>query len=390
MSYAPVSIQACADYEEATVRQSMGLVLRQMDALNFVRPGMTVAVKVNLVSAAKPEEAATTHPALVRELCRLITEKGARAVVGDSPGGLFSRAALRGIYHATGLHAVEEAGGSLNDNFEVRDAVDHDAAVLHTFPYTAWLEEADAIICFAKLKTHAMMGMTCAVKNMFGAIPGTAKSECHMRFPREDLFADMLIDLNEHFRPALYLVDAVEGMEGNGPTAGHPRHIGCIMASRSPYSMDAVCAGIIQLSSSRIPTLRRAAARGLGPEDGDEVPVLGDSPSLFRVSDFDTSAAPRDLSFSSPGLTGRVRGAVMKMTMTTRPGVRKDQCIGCGKCSQVCPAGAITMTDGLPRIDRDRCIRCFCCQEFCPKGAMQVRRTLPGRIVHAVSVRGKP
>ena len=47
MSYAPVSIQACADYEEATVRQSMGLVLRQMDALNFVRPGMTVAVKVN-------------------------------------------------------------------------------------------------------------------------------------------------------------------------------------------------------------------------------------------------------------------------------------------------------------------------------------------------------
>ena len=73
MSYAPVSIQACADYEEATVRQSMGLVLRQMDALNFVRPGMTIAVKVNLVSAAKPEEAATTHPALVRELCRLIT-----------------------------------------------------------------------------------------------------------------------------------------------------------------------------------------------------------------------------------------------------------------------------------------------------------------------------
>ena len=54
--------------------------------------------------------------------------------------------------------------------------------------------------------------------------------------------------------------------------------------------------------------------------------------------------------------------------------VYSSKCIGCGKCSQVCPAGAITMTDGLPRIDRDRCIRCFCCQEFCPKGAMKVHR----------------
>ena len=389
MSYFPVSIQACANYEESTVRQSLGLVLRQMDALNFVRPGMTVAIKVNLVAAARPEEAATTHPALVRELCRLITEKGARPVMGDSPGGLFSSMYLKGIYQATGLHAVEDVGGTLNDNFEVRDAVDHDAAVLHTFPYTAWLEEADAIICFSKLKTHAMMGMTCSVKNMFGTIPGTAKSECHMRFSQEDRFADMLIDLNEHFRPALYLVDAVEGMEGNGPTAGHPRHIGCVLASRSPYSLDAVCAGIINLSADRVPTLRRAAARGLGPENGDDVTILGDSPNLFRVADFDTSAAHRDLTFSSPGLVGRVTGSVMKMTMTTRPGVRKGLCIGCGKCSQVCPAHAITMEDRLPRIARDRCIRCFCCQEFCPKGAMQVQRTLPGRIVHGISVRGK-
>ena len=389
MSYSPVTIQACANYEESTVRQSLGLVLRQMDALNFVRPGMTVAIKVNLVAAARPEEAGTTHPALVRELCRLITEKGARPVVGDSPGGLFSSMYLKGIYQATGLHAVEDVGGTLNDNFEVRDAVDHDAAVLHTFPYTAWLEEADAIICFSKLKTHAMMGMTCSVKNMFGTIPGTAKSECHMRFSQEDRFADMLIDLNEHFRPALYLVDAVEGMEGNGPTAGHPRHIGCVLASRSPYSLDAVCAGIINLSADRVPTLRRAAARGLGPENGDDVTILGDSPNLFRVADFDTSAAHRDLTFSSPGLVGRVTGSVMKMTMTTRPGVRKGLCIGCGKCSQVCPAHAITMEDRLPRIARDRCIRCFCCQEFCPKGAMQVQRTLPGRIVHGISVRGK-
>ena len=381
MSYAPVSIQACADYEEATVRQSMGLVLRQMDALNFVRPGMTVAVKVNLVSAAKPEEAATTHPALVRELCRLITEKGARVVVGDSPGGLFSRAALRGIYQATGLHAVEEVGGSLNDNFEVRDAVDHDAAVLHTFPYTAWLEEADAIICFAKLKTHAMMGMTCAVKNMFGAIPGTAKSECHMRFPREDLFADMLIDLNEHFRPALYLVDAVEGMEGNGPTKGTPRHIGLLLASPSPHTVDAVCARLIGLSEDAVPTLMAARERGL---IGEDFPLLVTGKGTqnaddYAVSDFEHVAVRHGHLFDS---RGKLISKTLEALLTSRPKLKESECIGCGKCGNICPAKAITMEsvnsdkNGKKKavIDRDKCIRCFCCQEFCPKGAMKVHR----------------
>lgn len=368
----------------------MGLLLSQMDALNFVKPGMTIAIKVNLITAMKPEQAATTHPALVRELCRRIVEKGAHPVVGDSPGGIYSAAFLRNVYQTAGLLSIEEVGGILNDNFEVRNAVDHDAAVMNTFPYTAWLDDADAVISFAKLKTHAMMGMTCAVKNIFGTIPGTAKPECHMRFPQEDRFADMLIDLNEHFRPALYLVDAVDGMEGNGPTAGNPRHIGCILASRSPYCLDAVCARIIGMDPSQVPTLRRAEARNLGPSVPDDIPILGDSPSLFRMTDFNTSSAHRDLTFAGPGLSGKIVSSVMKMTMSTRPGVKQDLCIGCGKCGNVCPAHAITMVRNLPSIDRDKCIRCFCCQEFCPQGAMQAQRTIPGRIIQAVSFRGKP
>ena len=33
--------------------------------------------------------------------------------------------------------------------------------------------DADAIINFCKLKTHGMMGMSAATKNLFGTIPGT-------------------------------------------------------------------------------------------------------------------------------------------------------------------------------------------------------------------------
>ena len=71
----------------------------------------------------------------------------------------------------------------------------------------------------------------------------------------------------------------------------------------------------------------------------------------------------------------------MFQALTPCPKVKKNECIGCGKCANICPAKAITMQRGKPRIDRKACIHCFCCQEFCPKGAMQVGRNALMRIL---------
>ena len=94
--------------------------------------------------------------------------------------------------------------------------------MLKSFTYTAWLDACDAIIDFCKLKSHGMMGMSAAAKNLFGVIPGTMKPEYHYRFPNMSDFAHMLVDINDYFadKVKLCLVDAVEGMEGNGPTKG--------------------------------------------------------------------------------------------------------------------------------------------------------------------------
>ncbi len=402
-----VSIEKCGSYNEAEIQAALAGAIEAIDGLAFIKPGMTVGIKTNLVAAVVPDKAATTHPAVLKALCKMILEKGASVVIGDSPGGLYTPAFVKNVYKTCGLttlvdelKAALESGVisgtknafvSLNEDFSIKDAT-FDGVSLKSFIYTGWLDNVDAIINFSKLKTHAMMGMSCAVKNMFGTIPGTTKPEYHMRFPEEMAFANVMVDLNEFFKPVLYVVDAIDGMEGNGPTAGEKRHIGAILSSKRPYALDMVCADIIGMKINDVPTLQAALSRGLGPKDVSEVTITGSaSLSDITVSDFQRATSHQSITFEGDGLMDKVKSSLVKLAFSTRPNVKKDECIGCKKCFETCPAKAITMVPlkgqkiSIPQIDRSKCIKCFCCQEFCPKGAMKVQENVIGKLVHKMN-----
>ena len=378
-----VTIARCESYAPETVRAALNECLAPLGGLNWVRPGMKIALKANLVMRRRPEAAATTHPEVLTALAEMLIARGASVVVGDSPGGLFTAAYLSGVYDGTGMRRVEKSGATLNRNFEQRTAHYPEARVAKEFQYTAWLDEADAIIDVCKLKTHGMMGMSCAAKNMFGVIPGTIKPEYHFKYPNEDDFARMLLDLNAYFKPRLCVVDAVVGMEGNGPTMGKPRQIGALLAGASPHAVDLACARLIGLSPRDVPTLREAQAQGLIPASAAELEIAGPLETLC-IPDFDNIRARKSTLFADSfgGPVGTLIGKFLRTAMGAVPAVHKDECVGCGRCANICPAGAITMRGSLPVIQRDKCIRCFCCQEFCPKGAMKVRRALIARVLN--------
>ena len=371
-----VSIVRCADYER--VEAALLEALAPFGGLDWVRPGMQVALKVNLVSGGGPERAVTPHPQLVSVLCRLLAARGAEVIVGDSPGGLYTAAYVGHIYAASGMTAVEGTGARLNRDLSQREASFPAGKVLRSFQYTAWLDWADAVIDVCKLKTHGMMGMTCAVKNLFGVVPGTRKTEYHFRYPDPGDFADMLVDLNDFVRPRLSVCDAVVAMEGNGPTAGTPRNVGAVLAAQSPHALDLAAAHIIGLRAQDVPTLAAAHRRGYIPEDAQALSIAGE---LFAVPDFNLVAERSSLEFTRPipGPLGALAGRAMRRLMRARPALAARECVGCGQCARVCPARAIRMRAKLPRIDRRKCICCFCCQEFCPQGAMKVRRTFVAR-----------
>ena len=377
-----VVIVPCDSYEHDTTRAALEGALAPLGGLDWVAAGMKIAVKVNLVAAAKPEKAATTHPGLLCALTQLLVERGAEVVVGDSPGGLYNSVYVNRIYAAVGMKAVERYGGRLNQNFEEREASFPEGKVCRRFRYTAWLDEADAIIDLCKLKTHGMMAMTCGAKNMFGAIPGTVKPEYHFRYPDPRDFARMIVDLDEYFKPRLTIVDAVECMEGNGPTGGTPRHMGAVLAGESPHKVDLVCAGLIGLKREEVPTLEAALERELIPAAADGLTVEGD-PAAFAIPDFQRIVTGNSHLFRGNGksLFGRLKGMALEKLLAQRPQVKSAKCVGCGVCKKVCPANAITINKGKPDIDRKKCIRCFCCQEFCPESAMEVHRTAIAKLL---------
>jgi uncharacterized protein (DUF362 family)/ferredoxin len=373
-----VAITRCGDYRAETVEASIREVLRLLGGVGeFIRKGEVCLIKPNILAGRDPKAAVTTHPEVVRAVVRLVKEAGATPVVGDSPGiGSPRKAAQRsGI-----LGVCEDEGAAF---VEFKDAVAVENPGGHTFKRLEVAREAleaDCIINVAKLKTHAQMYLTLGVKNVFGCVPGARKPQWHLSAGVDNLhFAGMLLDLYLFLKPRLTVMDAVVGMEGNGPAAGAPRALGLIFASPDAIAMDAIAAEVLGADPGDVPILKAALARGIREADARGVNVLGERPAAVKVNGF-KFPPPMSANFAAwlPYFIERR----VRLALTSRPNVERSGCTLCNVCVEVCPAEVMEKTDRI-LIDYDRCIRCYCCQEMCPQGAIAPRegwlkRVIPG------------
>jgi len=215
-----------------------------------------------------------------------------------------------------------------------------------------------------------MVGLSGAVKNMFGCVPGLMKPELHQRFPEEKVFCGMLVDLCETVCPGIVFVDAIDSMQGDGPSSGSLAHTGMILAGTNPYDVDLVLCRIAEIEEDSIQTIREAKERGLSVGSADEVTLLGDP--ILTFPDY-IKPASRGVDFSN-FLPKWVPKSLVHH-FSSRPKVIRKKCVGCGKCAESCPMKTITVTEGKAVIHEDNCIRCYCCHEMCPIRAITIKRS---------------
>lgn len=378
-----VYVIRCGGYEQT--EEALRSVLAQMGGMGrFVRPGERILLKANLLRPAPPESAVCTHPAVVEAVAKLVQEAGGRAVITDSPGGALQKeSTLRHLYEKTGMaQAAARSGAELSYDASTRLVSIPRGKALHQAEIITPAAEADGVFDLCKMKTHVLMGMTGAVKNSFGIIPGLSKVGFHGSHPDRTDFADVVLDLTSFLSPRLSIMDGVLAMEGEGPGAsGTPRQVGLLLVSENPLALDVAAAEIMGLPRDSNPLLLAAQRRGLTPNRAEDVELVGGSWEELCIPDYRfPSNVRRDLMEFLGPLAGPAK-KLCKAILSQTPKIQPERCVGCGICQKACPGKAITLENGKAKVHPTSCIRCFCCHELCPQKAVALKRGPLGRLL---------
>jgi len=308
-----VSLQRCSSYEPTVLRAALARLLEPLGGIGaFVKPGRRVLLKPNLIVPRPSEAAVTTHPEIVRAMALIVREAGGRPFVGDSPA---SGSAAQ-VARAAGIAAVaRELGLEIADLAKrPRTCAGGPGSPHKWIRCGAEALEADVVINLPKLKTHGQMGMSLAVKNLFGVVAGKRKALFHFWSGNDAVrFGRLLVAIARLVKPALSILDGVVALEGGGPTSGDPRPLGMLAASADPVALDRVVLELLGIAPERIPHMQAAQELGYGEQDLGKIEIVGESLDSMRVKDYVAIGELRPISFTLPHVLRSVVKQVMML-----------------------------------------------------------------------------
>jgi len=258
-----------------------------------------ILLKPNLVS---PVPAATTKPAVIRTLARLMKGVHKDVSIGEGSAAaypfnvrgsqtfrtskpdllnrmqqsVFDQLGYTELGKSLGVPLVNLHTGELDD-VKLPGAFVFDKITLHRS-----LIETDLLCSVPMMKTHTLAAVTLGMKNLIGTYPGAVyqavRGRMHDAAARVEPSgtAAAIVDIVRANKLGLVVIDGSTAMEGNGPTDGPLVPMNTIVASVNPLAADMVAASLMGFGPSEIPTFRWANKAGLRPERMEEIEFRGD------------------------------------------------------------------------------------------------------------------
>lgn len=233
--------------KNSNVAEGVRQVVAQTGNLDFILPGQTVLIKLNL-NTGLPYPA-STNPEVVREVIRLVKEKKAgRIIVADRSYQGVSLTPLTiknmkqsGIYDIAKEEGAEVMG--LEEGEWERVKPKEAIHWRNGFRIPKIIFEVDHIISLPVLKTHSIADFTMALKNSVGLVSPKDMAELHTA--GKDKFMAMLAEINLAFRPSLFIMDGTKAFISGGPNEGETAEPQTYLASTDPVAMDVAGLNII-------------------------------------------------------------------------------------------------------------------------------------------------
>jgi uncharacterized protein (DUF362 family) len=252
------------------------LVAKVMEPLGglapFIKKGAKVVVKPNIGWDRTPEQAANTHPLLVKAMVKLCLAAGASKVM------VFDRTCNKEqlTYVTSGIQKAVE---SIKDPRATCTFVDDRKFVpvkiakgkaTNQWDFYKDALEADCYINIPVAKHHRLAGLTLGLKNVFGVIGGK-RGDLHKTL------AQSVVDLNL-VRPSTFtVIDATRILLRNGPSGGKledVKELHTLVASTDTVATDAYSTTLFDMKPDEIESTRLGAAMGLGQMDLNKVKIV--------------------------------------------------------------------------------------------------------------------
>ncbi|MCM8831626.1 MAG: DUF362 domain-containing protein [Candidatus Omnitrophica bacterium] len=327
-----------------------------------------ILLKPNLLMASHPDEAIVTHPVIVEAVAKIFKERGYKIFIADCPGGFLAHKELDLIYDKTG---ISDVANRLDCKLLYPDRV----ILKEDFPF-AWWVDGFGIVNLAKLKTHQIMVLTLATKNLYGCIAGLHKSYLHKEYPKAIDFAKIILKLYKILNPPLNIVDGIFALQGKGPAKeGVPKKLGIVVIGNDALYTDYIISELLGLSHLHNPLISIAKKEGLLNERIEVISEVDKIKDFKFTGQFIVNYFPSPLIFFA------------KMFFKFYPEIDIDKCIGCGLCIKSCPKSAIYMYNKKANIEHKNCIMCFCCQEVCKEGAVYLEEGTLLKILNRIKGR---